>query len=285
MRGKRIEMSNKESVMGTGAKQRMAFRTAVRGYAKEDVNRYIGKMDASFRGIEQTLKNTITAQQKTIEQQTEEKEALLALQAQQQMERDALLQTLEQCRLSLSERYAECETLRAENQALRDAPHDLAAPQAQDAQFWRQKALQLEELLAVQNRKEEAAISTLREKAEQYDMVSKGVGKWIADANEKAEAILQDAQRRAQEIHARAQRQSEAARCEAERALQNMKQEFAQSLGAPCEKACADAIRRLTVLQNELRHMMTQPQSEITVPLGEETAQTLPPEKFSEKQL
>lgn len=283
MRGKRIEMSNKESVMGTGEKQRMAFRTAVRGYAKEDVNRYIGKMDASFRGIEQTLKNTITAQQKTIEQQTEEKEALLALQAQQQMERDALLQTLEQCRLSLSERYAECETLRAENQALRDVPHDLASPQTQDAQFWRQKALQLEELLAVQNRKEEAAISALREKAEQYDMVSKGVGKWITDANEKADAILQDARRRAQEIHAQALQQSEAARCEAERTLQKMKREFAQSLGAPCEKACADAIEKLTVLQNRLRHL-TQPQSEITVPLGEETAQTLPPEEFSEKQ-
>lgn len=276
-------MSNRESVMGTGAKQRMAFRTAVRGYAKEDVNRYIGKMDASFRGIEQTLKNTITAQQKTIEQQAEEKEALLALQAQQQRERDELLQTLEQCRLSLSERYAECEALRAENKALKDAPHDLAAPQTQDAQFWRQKALQLEELLAVQNRKEEAAISALREKAEQYDMVSKGVGKWITDANEKADAILQDARRRAQEIHAQAQQQSEAARCEAERALQKMKLEFAQSLGAPCEKACADAIEKLTALQNGLRHM-TQPQSEITVPLGEETAQTLPPEEFSEKQ-
>ena len=162
-------------------------------------------------------------------------------------------------------------------------PHDLASPQAQDAQFWRQKALQLEELLAVQNRKEEAAISALREKAEQYDMVSKGDGKWITDANEKADAILQDARRRAQEIHAQALQQSEAARCEAERTLQKMKREFAQSLGAPCEKACADAIEKLTVLQNRLRHL-TQPQSEITVPLGEETAQTLPPEEFSEKQ-
>lgn len=279
-------MGNKESVMGTGAKQRMAFRTVVRGYAKEDVNRYIGKMDAGFRGIEQTLKNTITAQQKTIEQQAEEKEALLAMQQQQQQERDELLQTLEQCRLSLSERYAECEALRAENEALKSAPHEFAAAAPEGSHHWQQKVLQLEQLLAqkeqllAQKIGEEQTISALREKAQQYDMVSQDVGKWIHSANEKAELILQNAKQQAQEIRERAQQQSEAARAEAEQILQKMRSEFAQALGS-AGGACREAIDKLTALQQGLDRMMSR-EAETMVPLGEETAQALPPEAFSE---
>ena len=58
------------------------FRTAARGYNKEDVNNYISKISINFQSVEQSLKSAINQLHQELESQKE----LLAAQ------RDTLLQ-------------------------------------------------------------------------------------------------------------------------------------------------------------------------------------------------
>ena len=96
---------------------RPQFRSAMGGYRKEDVNRYISYINSNFRGIEATLKNTINAQKEELASLQGEIDELLheASEKQETLDRaqavsnevESLKQQLDALRAALDEKTLE----------------------------------------------------------------------------------------------------------------------------------------------------------------------------------
>ena len=276
-------MSSSESVMGNGAQRLQMFRTALRGYQKSDVNRYISKMDANFRGVEQTLKNTITVQQNTIDTlQTRTQEQQSALQALQQ-ECEQLRQTLESCRISLADRYAAWEAEQAENARLQQllahssengeegksqASVDLENSDAQ-MQALRSQIVDLQEQLAKAQTagqtatQTDAAYAVLEEKAAQYDMITQSMGSWMRAADEKASAVLTQARQQAHALEQQAQEKSNRLLQKSLEQAKQARQACSMQLHRLAQGACADAKDKLTALQLQIDELAAQFDAEL----------------------
>ncbi|MBE6564121.1 MAG: hypothetical protein E7655_02440 [Ruminococcaceae bacterium] len=162
------------------------FRTAFRGYSKEDVNRYIEEVNRRFADAEKELKQEIqslTASNEALSTSLSEKEqALTDLAEESRLLREKLTAEEEAFRnhiasendaiiLALNETI---DTLKKENEELKSG---LLAAQSE------------QEMLA------KAVTSTEidREKANMYDKVSSQIGMLMVNANATKEAIIADA--------------------------------------------------------------------------------------------
>lgn len=197
-------MSSNEMSGAQTAEVRPQFRGALNGYRKEDVNRYVSYINSNFRGIETTLKNTITAQKDELSalqneadllrRRADEGEEKAAIAEELEKQNDVLRTQCEEFRRELEDVQRELGTEKEKNLALRAETNALRL-QTERLEAEQQQAAQSEQEPAAPAADEE----TLR-KAAQYDMITESLGSFLKNAAEQAQAVVENARAEAQKI-------------------------------------------------------------------------------------